>query len=461
MKTECTPQSAQFQPSGNREIRAAFDGGSISSDGGALLLREVEKKTGILKFFSSCLEDQRDPSRTLHPAADLLAQRIYAIALGYEDLNDHDELRRDPLMGLLLDKPLQGNSTPLLAGKSTLNRFELTRPESASTDRYKKVILHQDKVDQALVDIFLAAYTDPPKEIIFDLDATDDPLHGKQEGRYFHGYYGCYCYLPLYIFCGDHLIGTRLRPSNRDAAAGALEEVIRIVDRVRASWPEVRILLRADSGFCRDAIMTWCESNNVEYLFGLARNRRLEERLTSSMVEAKEQYNETGTPSRVFKNFYHRTLDSWSRVRRVVGKAEYLPKGPNPRFVVTSLSRAEVDERRLYEDLYCARGDMENRIKEQQLYLFADRTSSHAFRANQARLYFSSMAYVLMSALRRLGLAGTELARAQCSTIRLKLLKIGTRIRTSVRRVWISYSESYPYVRIFLQALANLGGSPA
>ncbi len=469
MKTKCNSQKLDFQPVGKREIRAAFDGGNISSDGGALLLRETERRTGILKRFGACTEDFRDQSRIEHKAADLLTQRVCAIALGYEDLNDHDDLRRDPLLAVMLGKedPL-GNTRSRkrdtgysLAGKSTLNRLELSKPEEAATDRYKRVVLHQDQVDQALVDIFIDAHKAPPKEIILDVDATDDPLHGDQEGRFFHGYYDCYCYMPLYIFCGDHLLCARLRPSNCDGAAGTLDEVKPIIARIRESWPKVKILLRGDSGFCRDEIMHWCEQNRVDYLFGLARNSRLEERLAPSMKKAKKISESKGESARVYKDFYYRTKDSWSKGRRVVGKAEYMRKGPNPRFVVTTLPKKEVEAQELYEVLYCARGDMENRIKEQQGYLFADRTSSHEFRANQTRLYFSSMAYVLLNALRRLGLAGTEFAKAQCSTIRLKLLKIGAQIRVTVRKVWVSLSESYPYARIFRLVLTNLRGSPA
>lgn len=322
-------------------------------------------------------------------------------------------------------------------------------------------MLHGDQADQVFLDVFLQAFSSPPEEIVLDLDATDDPLHGEQEGRFFHGYYDCYCYLPLYIFCGEHLLCARLRQSNIDASAGALDEIERIVQRIKCIWPEVRIILRGDSGFCRDEIMAWCEANQVHYVFGLARNPRLERRVARSLAKAKRRSLATGKGVRVFQDLSYRTQHTWTRRRRVVAKAEYLRKGQNPRFIVTSLSPLQWRAQPLYEELYCARGDMENRIKEQQLYLFADRTSAHEFRANQIRLYLSSMAYVLMSALRRLALFDTELTHAQCHTIRIKLLKVGAQIRVTMRKIWISLSESYPNLMIFTRALENLRASPA
>jgi hypothetical protein len=447
---------------------ARFDGGCITSDAGGVLLGEVERRTGILRQFAGCFVDHRDPLTIEHPVYDLVAQRVYGLALGYEDLNDHDELRADPLLATLVGKADPTGSRRVrsrdagkaLAGKSTLNRLELTRPDAGPNTRYKKIVLNGAAVDRALVEVFLQAHTRAPRQIILDLDATDDPLHGRQEGRFFHGYYGCYCYLPLYIFAGEHLLCARLRPSDIDASAGALEEVQRIVGQVRARWPEVRIILRADSGFAREAIMTWCEEHAVDYIFGLAKNARLIRALGKELHQARQECEATGEPARVFKDFTYKTRETWRRVRRVVGKAEHLPDKANPRFVVTSLSAEEWDARALYEDLYCARGDMENRIKEQQLHLFADRTSATTMRANQIRLYFSSVAYLLLQALRRLGLAGTALAHAQCDTIRLKLLKIGAQVRVTVRKVWVSLASSSPYAALFDRVYANLQAVP-
>lgn len=457
MGTECSSEKFIFQVSGRHAV-ATFSGGDISSDGGSLLLGEVEKRTGILEQFAQCFDDHREPRRISHTVKDLVTQRIYAIALGYEDLSDHDELRRDPLLAALVGKrDLTG--TPL-AGKSTLNRLELTKVGASSQERYKKIEMHEDAVDQVLLDVFLQAHDEAPDEVIIDLDATDDRLHGQQEARFFHGYYGHHCYLPLYIFCGEHLLCARLRPSNIDGAAGSVEELSRIVPWIRQTWPDVRIIIRGDSGFCREPIMAWCESENVDYVLGLARNDRLRARIHKAMEKARRKHMRSGKSSRSFESFSWRTLRSWSRKRRVVAKAEYLALGENPRYVVTSLPGREINARELYEDLYCARGDMENRIKEQQLHLFADRTSSSSFRANQTRLYFSSIAYLLMSALRRIGLKGTELAKAQCNTIRTKLLKIGAQIRVTVRKVWVALSSAYPRAKIFEQVYGKLQGAP-
>ena len=468
MTTECTQESLWFSRQSGREVVARFNGGSITSDGGGLLLSEVERRTGILRQFAACFTDHRDAGQIEHTVEELVSQRVYGLALGYEDLNDHDELRRDPLLATLVGKadPLGRDRTrprdrgAALAGKSTLNRLELTRPETAASNRYKKIVLDGDAVDRLLVDAFVQAHQRAPRQIVLDLDATDDPLHGRQEGRFFHGYYGCYCYLPLYIFCGEHLLGARLRPSDIDASAGALEEVQRIVGRIRSRWPKVRIVLRADSGFAREAIMAWCEASRVDYVFGLAKNGRLNRVLGRELHQVKRECERTGRPARRFKNFLYRTRQTWSRARRVVGKAEHLPDKSNPRFVVTSLSCDEWDDRRLYEDLYCARGDMENRIKEQQLYLFADRTSTATMRGNQIRLYFSSIAYLLLEALRRLGLKGTALARAQCHTIRLKLLKIGAQVRVTVRKIWVSLASGSPSAAVFARVCANLRAVP-
>jgi hypothetical protein len=396
---------------------------------------------------------------------ELVAQRIYTLALGYEDLNDHDDLRHDPLLAVLVGKKdptgrhrvRKRDQGKALAGKSTLNRLELTPVGADEQSRYKKIPLDCQHAEKVFTEIFLQSYRQPPSCIVLDLDATDDPLYGHQLGRFFHGYYKSYCYLPLYIFCGDHLLCAKLRPSDIDASTGSVKQLDRIISRIRQEWPQVEIIIRADSGFCREIIMSWCESHHgVDYILGLAKNERLKQAIASEMEQAKEQYEQTGQSARVFKDFEYQTLESWSRSRRVIGKAEYLGKGENPRFVVTSLSAEQIDARSLYEDKYCARGDMENRIKEQQLFLFADRTSAATMRANQLRLWFSSIAYTLLQALKRLGLPGTRLAQAQCSTIRLKLLKIGAQIRITVRKVWVSLAESYPYRPIFQQVYENL-----
>jgi hypothetical protein len=343
-----------------------------------------------------------------------------------------------------------------LAGRNTLNRLELTPAGADASSRYKKIVARHADLEQFFVDMFLQMQPQPPAEIVLDLDATDDPLHGNQLGRFFHGYYKSYCYLPLYIFCGDHLLCAKLRPSNIDAAAGSVKQLHRIVARIRELWPEVRIIIRGDSGFCRENIMRWCEEHAVDFILGLAKNKRLNAEIATEMRQAQEQFERVGRAARVFKDFTYQTRTSWSRPRRVVGKAEYLAKGPNPRFVVTSLALEEIDARALYEQRYCARGDMENRIKEQQLCLFADRTSAGTMRANQLRLWFSSVAYVLLVAVREFGLAGTELQSAQCDTIRSKLLKIGARVRITFRKIWLSFSESYPWQRLFRQVLLNL-----
>ena len=468
MQTECTQRTFQFHSQSGRDVVARFDGGTITSDGGGVLLGEVERRTAIVRQFAACFTDHRDAELVEHKVEELVAQRVYGLALGYEDLNDHDELRADPLLATLVgkkdptgaDRVRARDVGKALAGKSTLNRLELTTQDAGPESRYKKIVVNGAAVDRLLVEVFLQAHEQPPERLVLDLDATDDPVHGRQEGRFFHGYYGCYCYLPLYIFCGEHLLCARLRPSDIDASAGAVEEVQRIVEQVRARWPQVRIILRADSGFAREAIMAWCEASGVDYVFGLAKNARLNRILGKDLHQAQLECERTGQPVRAFKDFTYKTRKSWSRERRVVGKAEHLPDKSNPRFVVTSLSPEEWDARALYEDLYCARGDMENRIKEQQLYLFADRTSAATMRANQIRLWFSSVAYLLLQALRRLGLHGTALARAQCDTIRLKLLKIGAHVRLTVRKVWVSLASSSPYADLFAQAYYNLRAAP-
>ena len=464
MQTQCSQQTFQFQGLGRREVLARFDGGPITSDAGGLLLREVEQHTGIIGQLARCFTDHRDEELIEHSVEELLRQRIFGLALGYEDLNDHDQLRHDPLLATLVGKqdPTGGDRLrkrdrgKALAGRNTLNRLELTPRGADAGSRYKKIVANAGQIESVFVDVFLQLHPEPPKRIVLDLDATDDLLHGDQLGKFFHGYYKNYCYLPLYIFCGDHLLAAKLRPSDIDASAGSVKELARIVEHIRRQWPEVQIVIRADSGFCRENIMAWCEANDVDYILGLARNKRLQKILSKELHESKQQFEATGQAARVFKDFTYQTRKSWSRPRRVIGKAEHLRKGANPRFVATNLASEAFGARTLYEVEYCARGEMENRIKEQQLYLFADRTSAHSMRANQLRLWFSSVAYTLLQVIRQFGLQGTKLARARCDTIRLKLLKIGASVRVTVRRVWLSMAESCPYQQLFAAVYANL-----
>jgi hypothetical protein len=467
--TECTQSSFCFATEFQRDVVARFDGGAITSEGGSLLLHRTEQKTGILRQFADCFRDYRDPKRIEHSVRQLLRQRVYGLALGYEDLNDHDQLRADPLLAMLAGKSdIAGSKRRRKrdrgkagAGKSTLNRLELTPADADETSRYKKIALDTAKVDETLVNVYIQRQPRQPAQIVLDLDATDDRLHGNQEERFYHGYYGGYCYLPLYIFIGEHLVCARLREASQDAAAGALDEAAPIVEQLRRKWPGVKIVLRADSGFCREELMRWCERNQVDYVFGLAKNPRLLKRIRKALHKAHRRYLESGKAARVFGQFRYRTRKSWSRKRRVVAKAERLEKGNNPRFVVTSLSAEQFDAHSLYEDLYCARGEMENRIKEQQLDLFADRTSTSLMRSNQIRLYFSSIAYCLLQALRELGLKGTKMARAQCSTIRVRLLKIGARVRVTARKVWISMATGHPAQALFQAVYDNLArGEP-
>jgi len=465
--TECTQSCFPFAPHFSREVVARFDGGQITSEAGALLLRPVEQRTGILRQFARCFHDYRRADRVEHSVSELVRQRVYGLTLGYEDLNDHDQLRQDPRLALLSGKRdvageqrrREQDRGKAGAGKSTLNRLELTPANAKPNARYKKVVIDPAGVDRLLVDLYIQSQQRQPKRIVLDLDATDDPVHGEQEERFFHGYYGCYCYLPLYIFIEEHLVCARLRPSNIDASAGALEEVERIVKRLRFTWPGVEIILRADSGFRRDEIMSWCERNRVEYVFGLAKNERLEKKLRKPMREAQREWKTTGKPARRFLEFRYRTRKSWKRGRRVVGKAESLDKGANPRFVVTSIRAEQIGTRSLYQDFSCARGDMENRIQEQQLGLFADRTSTHALHSNQIRLYLSSVAYCVLVALRRLALTGTEMATAQCGTIRLRLLKIGAQVRITARKIWISMAAGHPAAAVFAAAHRRLMGA--
>jgi hypothetical protein len=454
MQTECSADLFGFTPVEGRAVVAGFDGGKMTSDAGAMLLGAADRAIGLIERFAGCFKDHRAADLIEHTVPTLVGQRIFGIALGYEDLIDHDELRHDPVLAILAGKlaARRSNCAPL-AGKSTLNRLELSRAEPS---RYHKISYDAGAIEGLFVDLFLDAHGAPPAQIILDLDATDDPLHGHQEGRFFHGYYDNYCYLPLYVFCGRHLLAAKLRPANIDGSAGAIEEVARIVTQIRQRWPAVRILLRADSGFARDNLMSWCENNGVDFLFGLAKNDRLKGEIAGELAEAAAESQRTGKPARRFRDFAWRTLDSWSRERRVVAKAEWTQGEANPRFVVTSLAREAHEARHLYEKVYCARGEMENRIKECQLDLYADRTSAKTMRANQLRLWLASIAYVLVCAVRRIGLAHTQFARASCGTIRLKLLKIGALVRTSVRRIKLAMPSAFPYQAEYRAAHAAL-----
>ena len=457
MPTECNADLFGFASVEGRRVEAGFDGGAISSNAGAMLLGAADRAVGLVDRFAGCFRDGRRSELVEHEVRTLVGQRVFGVALGYEDLNDHDWLRHDPVMAVLVGKlAARRKDCAPVAGKSTLNRLELGRP---APTRYHKIGHDGAAIEALLVDLFVEAHARPPDEIVLDFDATDDPLHGNQEGRFFHGYYGNYCYLPLYVFCGRHLLAAKLRVSNIDGSAGAVEEAARIVEQIRSRWPAVRIVLRADSGFAREPLMAWCEANGVDYLFGLAQNVRLNQAIAEELAEAAAESALTGAPARRFKDFQWTTRKSWSCRRRVVGKAEHTQGEANPRFVVTSLSAQRADARALYEDIYCARGEMENRIKECQLDLFADRTSTATMRANQLRLWFASMAYVLLEAVRRIGLQATRLADATCGSIRLKLLKIGALVRVSVRRVKIAMASGHPWQRDWGLAYAALGAA--
>jgi hypothetical protein len=422
MLTECSQDSFAFASLGTRKVTAAFDGGAITSNAGALLLREADRAIGLSRQAAVCFKDGRRQDRIEHAAGTLIAQRIHGIALGYEDLNDHDELRHDPVLGLLSGKlAARRSDCAVLAGKATLNRLE--HAPRSEDDRYRKLSVDEEALKRLFVSLFLEGQAAPPKRLILDLDATDDPIHGNQEGRFFHGYYKCHCYLPLYVFCGRELLLAKLRPANIDASAGAKEEIAWIVAQIRERWPHVEIWLRADSGFCREELMGWCEANGVDYVFGLARNARLEAEIASELAEVKAKAEESGRAARMFKELRYRTRKSWSCERRVVAKAEHLPKGQNPRFIVTSLAQKTVEGQELYEKIYCARGEMENRI---------------------------------ITALRRLALAGTELVQATAGTIRLKLLKLGALVTVSVRRIKVAIASACPSKGVFIIAYRRL-----
>ena len=449
MPTQCRTDSLAFGTSGGRELVGAFDGGAITSNGGAVLLAAADCKIGLCQKLAACFKDHRLAECVRHALPDLLRQRIFGVALGHEDLIDHDQLRFDPALTAVLDKP-----TGVLAGKSTLNRLE--HACKVGRDRQHKLDHDGKAIEKLFVDLFLEAETVPPARIVIDLDATDSTLYGQQEGRHFNGYYDSYCYLPLYIFCGRHLLAAKLRTSSLDAAHGSVAEVARIVAHIRSRWPQTTIVIRADSGFCRDELLSWCEANSVQYVIGLAGNPRLHAEVAAELVKAEKRAKFTGAPARVFKDFQYQTLNSWSSKRRVIGKAEWTQGEGNPRFIVTNIHTAKGAARFLYEDVYCQRGEMENRLKECQGDLFADRTPTPTMRANQLRLWLSSMAYVLLCAVRRIGLAGTKLERATCGSIRLALLKIGALVTVSVRRVKLAFASACPHADIFRLAHTRL-----
>ena len=454
MPTECSAECFDFGIVEGRAVEAAFDGGLVTSDAGALLLGAADRAIGMMDRFARCFHDERRADRIEHEVVTLVGQRVFAIALGCEDLNDHDKLRHNPIMAVLAGKlEARRQDCAPIAGKSTLNRLELSKLEPT---RYHKISHHPVAIKSLFVELFLETHARAPSEIILDLDATDDPLHGEQEGRFFHGYYDCYCYLPLYVFCGRDLLVAKLCSAANDVADGVIEEVARVVSHIRTRWSRTRIVLRADSGFARDDLMTWCEENGVHFVFGLQQNPRLVRAIHHEIAQAEAKSRRTGKPERRFKSLMWRTRTSWSRSRRVVAKAEWTKGEANPRFVVTSFSRAQHEAKPLYEKLYCARGEMENRIKECQLDLYADRTSATTMRANQLRLWFHSLAHVLVCALRRIGLQGSELAQATCGTIRLKLLKIGALVRISVRRIKIAMASACPEAKDWLRAAFRL-----
>ncbi|MDE2020834.1 MAG: IS1380 family transposase [Patescibacteria group bacterium] len=462
--TDCKSHQMEFQGLGRRRVVADFNGGNVTSDAGGLLLREAARGSKLIERFARCFTDYRNEDLIEFSVVDLIGQRTIAMALGYEDLNDHDHLRRDPLLAVLAEKyDVLGESREksrdrgcALAGKSTLNRFELTPADADADSRYKKIVYNGKAIEDFFVEWYVDRQPEPPKVICIDLDATDDPTHGNQEGSYFHGYYDHYCYLPLYMFVGDDLLSARLRSSECDPLEGVIEDLARIIEKIRARFPRARIIVRGDSGFCREDLMSWCEARGVDYVLGLAQNTRLLDMIKKAMKKAKRKFKRTGEPAKIYRNLKYRTLKTWSRKRRVVAKAEHLDKGANPRFVVTTIDAEEEGARSLYEDNYCARGNMENRIKEQQMGLFADRTSTHTMRANQLRLWLSSLAYVLVTELRRVGLKKTAMETAQSWTIREKLFKIGAVVTVSVRRIMVQMSSAFPWKGVYEACLANL-----
>jgi len=426
--TDCITSILEFNPLKGRKVEASFSGGAITSDGGILLLREAEKGIKLLDKVSKAIPDHRDQSKITHSIKTMLEQRVYGIALGYEDLNDHKTLRKDISLQVAV------NATGDLASSPTLCRFENQATKQVAFDMHK-----------AMIDQFIESRRETPEELILDFDATDDLVHGNQVGRFFHGYYGNYCFLPLYVFCGRHLLVSFLRPSNKDGARGAWAILSKLVKRFRKEWPNVRIIFRGDSGFCRHEMFDWCERNDVYYITGIATNKCIERIFKPKIEEAKKCFEETQEKQRIFSEFMY-GAQTWSKERRIIGKAEHTADGANPRFIVTNLPG---EPQELYDDCYCARGDMENRIKEQQLDLFADRTSCHDWWPNQFRLILASLAYNLIEYLREFTLKETELATAQAGTIRLKLFKIGAVILKNTRRIVFKLSSHYPYQPLF------------
>ena len=448
--TECFSTQLEFQGFPSRRVVADFDGGRVSSDAGVLLLREADLSLDLSRRFAQCFTDNRDQDRIAHSLEGLVRQRLFALCMGYEDVSDHEALRNDPIFRVLCG---QGDVEQPLAGKSTLNRVEVSA-SSQSNPRYHQFGFSPDAFHSLLVELFLESFKHPPAQIVIDMDATDVITHGNQEDIFFHGYYRNYCYLPLDITCGDHILHAQLRPSNIDAAKGSVEALAPIIAEIRKRWPKTRVIVRGDGGFCREDLMEWCEQRAIAYIFGLAKNTRLLEKCAKRMEKARRKHLRTGEPQRMFQSFSYRTKDSWSCSRRVVAKCEHLAKGANPRFVVTNLLSCEIRSQELYETLYCQRGEMENRIKD-QMDMFADTMSCSAFNSNQLRLAFSTMAYTVMSRL-RLALKQTSLKRARPSTIRTRLLKIGARIKVSVRRVVISMASGFPLQEVFAHCLRHL-----
>jgi len=440
MKPECKPEGLLFQDLGSQTVIVRNDAETTSSDGGLLLLREIDRRYTITDRFAACFEDARMPGMIAHSLVSLIRQRIYGICQGYEDLNDHEEWRNDAMLALACEE----QPGTICAGKSTLNRMELPVVEEKDR-RYKKIEYNREKVRAFLVDLFLGAYRKEPKEIVIDVDATNDPLHGQQEGRFFHGYYDEFCYLPLYAFVGEHLVLADLFTADGDPGKRALGPLRFLYFRIRSRWDKTRIIIRGDAGFSREEIMKFCEEYGIEYVFGLSGNTRLKRAIGRSLKEAKVAYEQTGLAQRRFAELRYRTKKTWSRSRRVVAKAEYLSNGPKPRFIVTNIDAQKWPARELYEKLYCARGNMENRIKEQKLFCFADRTSTHFIRSNQLRLFFSALAYVFFVELRRRSLCGTDWENARIDTLRLKILKVAARIVVSRRRILIRFPASFPY----------------
>lgn len=433
--TNCTQESFAFPGCKRRAVEANFKGGDITSDGGVLLLRQVDRQLGLCAAVATVLEDPRRRASCVHDAQSLLQQRVYALALGYEDLNDHETLRRDLAIQTALDRDEE------LASSSTLCRWE------NRADRDTAWRIHDVMVEQ-----FIASFKRPPKKLVLDFDATDDAVHGKQEGRFFHGYYDHYCFLPLYVFCRDQLLVSHLRPSKIDGAKHAWAILALLVKRLRQAWPRVRIIFRGDSGFCRWRMLSWCERHEVGYIVGIAKNPRLNAITARLQRDAQDCYARLGAKVRWFTELSY-AAGTWDRMRRVIAKIEHTSKGGNPRYLVTNLKGTP---QALYDKLYCARGEMENRIKENQLDLFADRTSCHRWWPNQFRLLLSSLAYILLESIRRLALKGTELAQAYVGTLRLKLLKIGAVILRNTRRIRFLLSSACPYQQLFFLVAAKL-----